>query len=83
MTRLMRYPVSYMVYTEAFDGLAPEVKAAVYRRLFTRLARRDRTAGYAHLGRQQAFAAAEILRETKTDLPAELRGRRASGPGRP
>ena len=44
-TRLMRYPLSYMVYTEAFDGLAPEVKAAVYERLFTRLRRpRSRSA---------------------------------------
>ena len=78
----MRYPLSYMVYSEAFDGLAPEVKAAVYQRLFTRLGRRDRDAGYAHLATREAFAAAEILRETKADL---RRSCAAPGvrPGRP
>ena len=82
-TRLMRYPVSYMVYSEAFDGLAPEVKAAVYQRMFMRLGRRDRSAGYAHLATREAFTAAAILRETKTDLPPELRARRPSSPTRP
>lgn len=67
-TRLMRYPVSYMVYTEAFDGLAPEVKAAVYQRLLTRLSGRDRGPRYAHLATPSARAAAAILRETKPEL---------------
>jgi hypothetical protein len=83
VTRLMRYPVSYMIYSEAFDGLAPEVKAAVYQRIFKRLGRRNRSAGYAHLATREAFAAAEILRDTKADLPAELRARRSSSPARP
>ena len=34
----MRYPLSYMIYSQAFDGLASEVKTALYGRLFTRLA---------------------------------------------
>ena len=63
-TRLMRYPLSYMVYTEAFDGLAPEVKDAVYRRLFSLLRGRDRRPRYAHLRMPAARAAAQILRET-------------------
>jgi hypothetical protein len=67
-TRLMRYPLSYMVYTDAFDGLAPEVKAAVYQRLLTRLSGRDRRPRYAHLATPAARAAVQILRETKPDL---------------
>jgi hypothetical protein len=67
-TRLMRYPLSYMVYTEAFDGLAPEVKAAVYQRLLMRLSGRDRRPRYAHLATPAARAAVQILRETKSDL---------------
>jgi hypothetical protein len=67
-TRLMRYPLSYMVYTEAFDGLAPEVKAAVYQRLLTRLSGRDRSPRYAHLATPAARAAVQILRETKPGL---------------
>ena len=63
-TRLMRYPLSYMVYTEAFAGLAPEVKDAVYRRLFSLLRGRNRDPRYAHLRLPAARAAAQILRET-------------------
>jgi hypothetical protein len=73
-TRLMRYPLSYMVYSEAFDGLAPEVKAAVTRRLLRRLTSRDRTPRLAHLATPAARAAAAILRETKPEL-IELAGR--------
>lgn len=32
-TRLMHYPVSYMIYSEAFDGLPAWAKATVYRRV--------------------------------------------------
>ena len=78
VTRLMRYPLSYMVYTEAFDGLAAEVKAAIYDRLFTRLAGGDRSPRYAHLRTPQARAAAEILRDTKADLPPRFRARRTA-----
>jgi hypothetical protein len=81
--RLMRYPVSYMIYAAAFDGLPAEVRAAVYERLFTRLSGADRSARYAHLRTPQARAAAEILRDTKTDLPAPYRGRTNPGGGRP
>jgi hypothetical protein len=32
-TRLMRYPCSYMIYAEAFEGLPADLKEAIYRRL--------------------------------------------------
>ena len=32
--RLMRYPCSYMIYTEAFDALPPAAKESVYRRMW-------------------------------------------------
>src|SRR5688500_8691521 len=32
--RLLRYPCSYMIYTEAFDALEPPVKAVVYDRMW-------------------------------------------------
>ena len=81
-TRLMRYPLSYMIYSPAFDGLASEVKTAVYERLFTRLAGGDAGPRYAHLRTPQARAAAEILRDTKADLPPQFRPRRTAGAGR-
>ena len=79
VTRLMRYPVSYMVYSDAFDGLAPPVKAAVYQRMFRRLAGRDRGPRFAHLRTREARSAAEILRQTKTDLPAAQRSPTSRG----
>ena len=33
-TRLFRYPCSYMVYTDAFDGLPTEARSAVYQRMW-------------------------------------------------
>jgi len=79
-TKLMRYPLSYMVYTEAFDGLAAEVKATVYRRLLARLAGADAGPRFAHLRTPEARAAIEILRATKTDLPSDLRAASAARP---
>ena len=32
-TRLMRYPCSYMIYSEAFQALPPEVKRTIYNRI--------------------------------------------------
>lgn len=70
--RLLRYSCSYMLYAEAFDGLPAPVKDAVYRRLFAVL---DGGAGprYAHLTPAVQTIVREILRDTKTDLPRDLR----------
>ena len=32
--RLMRYPCSYMIYTEAFDNLPEEVRDAIFHRMW-------------------------------------------------
>jgi len=58
--RLMRYPCSYMIYSDAFNALPAEAKTAVYRRMWQVLGHRseaDRT------------AIVEILRDTKKDFP--------------
>ncbi len=72
-TRLMKYPLSYLVYGDAFDGLPVAVKEAVYRRTFDILSGNDRDRTYAHLSTEDRRAVAEILRETKADLPGDLR----------
>jgi ankyrin repeat protein len=56
-TRLFRYPLSYMIYSRAFDALPDPVRLRVYRRLRDELAARHRG------------DALEILRETKAGLP--------------
>jgi hypothetical protein len=76
--RLLRYPCSYLVYSEAFLGLPAEVRAAVYRRLFAILG--DDSPKYAQLSIIDRLDVAEILRETVTDLPPDLlRDARAVG----
>ncbi len=60
-TRLFRYPLSYMIYSRAFDALPESVKGPLYRRLYASL-----TAA----GRRDII---EILRDTKTSLPAYWR----------
>jgi hypothetical protein len=70
-TRLMRYPCSYMVYSEAFDALPTEVRGAVYARLWEVLSGADAQAIYARrLSLADRQAIVDILRETKPGLPA-------------
>ena len=33
-TRLFRYPLSYMIYGNLFDGMPPQIQERVYRRLY-------------------------------------------------
>jgi len=69
VNRLLRYPCSYMVYSEAFDGLSPAVKEAVYRRMLDRLSGNDARAEYARPTADDRRAVLEILRSTKPDFP--------------
>jgi hypothetical protein len=67
--RIFRYPVSYMVYTPAFDGLPRGAKSLVYARILATLSRARQSlvsAGYTDAERR---AALEIVRSTKRDLP--------------
>lgn len=69
VNRLLRYPCSYMVYSEAFDGLSPAVKEAVYRRMLDRLSGNDAHAESARLAADDRRAILEILTDTKPDFP--------------
>ena len=69
-TRLFRYPLSYMVYSDLFDGLPKPVRAAVYERLFDVLRGDASTDRFDRLSAQDRQAILEILRETKPGLPA-------------
>ena len=66
--RLMRYPCSYMIYSETFDGLPPRAKAAVYARLKRILNGQETGGRYASLTAADRTAVLEILRETKRDF---------------
>jgi hypothetical protein len=66
---LMRYPCSYMIYTEAFDALPAQTKDAVYRRMWRILSGEVTETRYKLLSLADREAVVEILRDTKKDLP--------------
>jgi hypothetical protein len=68
--RLFRYPLSYMIYSEAFDGMPAQVRERLYRRLYDVLTGRDQGEKFKRLSPGDRQAVLEILRETKPGLPA-------------
>jgi hypothetical protein len=72
--RLMRYPLSYMIYSPAFDALPGDAKDAAYRRLREVLSGGDSDPKFAHLTPPVRQAIIEILRDTKADVVDGLRG---------
>jgi hypothetical protein len=71
--RLMRYPCSYMVYSEAFRALPADAKQAVYVRMWDILSGRDANPKYARLSESDRRSVVDILRETLHDLPTDFR----------
>jgi hypothetical protein len=74
-TRLFRYPLSYMIYSAAFDGMPGFVRDRVYQRLYDVLSGRDASTSMGGLSLKNLSAAdrraiLEIVRETKPNLPA-------------
>lgn len=68
-TRMFRYPLSYLIYTRAFDGLPAEARERVYLRLWDVLTGKDHSKPFTHLTDGDRRAVLEILRETKAGLP--------------
>ena len=64
-TRLFRYPLSYMIYSPAFDALPAPVLEQLYRRLHEILAGKDTTGKFAKLSAADRTAILEILHDTK------------------
>ena len=69
-TRMMKYPLSYLIYSDAFNGLPDMAKTHIYRRLWAVLSGTDTSKPFADLSADDRTAIVEILRETKSDLPA-------------
>jgi hypothetical protein len=65
--RLFRYPLSYLIYTEAFDNLPTLAREEFYRKLWLALNGQDKT--FAHLRAADRKAMLEILCDTKRNLP--------------
>ncbi|MCB1021854.1 MAG: hypothetical protein H6509_00475 [Bryobacterales bacterium] len=67
--RLLRYPCSYMIESEAFEALPAPAKDLLYERLWAILSGKDRSEPYAKFADADRQAIAEILADTKDDLP--------------
>jgi len=70
--RLLKYPCSYMIDSEAFDALPRAAKEAAYSQLWQVLSGAEAGRRYARLSRDDRTAVLEILRATKKDLPAYM-----------
>jgi hypothetical protein len=69
-TRLFRYPLSYMIYSAAFDALPAPTRERVYRRLHAILTAHD-PPGFARISDADRRAILEIVKETKAGLPSD------------
>jgi hypothetical protein len=72
-TRILRYPCSYMIYSDAFDALPQAVKDGMYRRLWTVLSGAEPDPRYQRLSAADRRAIIEILNDTKAGLPEYFR----------
>jgi hypothetical protein len=78
--RLFKYPLSYMVYSDAFDAMPDDVKTRVYRRLFDVLSGADKSTKFAKLSDDDRRNVLAILRDTKPNLPAYWKSEAAASP---
>ena len=69
VNRLLKYPCSFMVYSEAFDGLSTPVKNAVYNRMLDVLSGHEARSAHVRLTAADSRAILEILKDTKPDFP--------------
>jgi len=69
-TRLFRYPMSYMIYSEEFDSLPALPAESIYRKLYDVLTGKTQREEFKRVTPEDRRAVLEILRETKPNLPA-------------
>lgn len=68
--RLFKYPCSFLIHSRMFDELPEAMKEYVYTEMWEILANGKHPERYAHITPADRKAILEILRDTKTDLPA-------------
>jgi hypothetical protein len=67
-TRLLRHPMSPLIYSESFDAMPTPVLEHVVQRFRDVLNGKDKSADFAHLSAADRQAIREILKETKPGL---------------
>jgi hypothetical protein len=68
--RLFRHPLSYAIYSPAFDALPRSARNSVYLRIAGVLDGRDDSPAYARLTAEDRMAIAQILMQTKPEFAA-------------
>jgi len=68
-TRMFRYPLSYMIYSEAFDGMPEYDRERIWQRVYQVLNGRDSSKKFARLSAEDRQAILEIVRDTKSNVP--------------
>ncbi|MEZ4416928.1 MAG: hypothetical protein R3E10_14350 [Gemmatimonadota bacterium] len=66
--RVFRYPLSFLIYSDAFKALPELVRRTVYDRLDAILSGRDTDPDFAHLSAEDRAAIQEILTETQPEF---------------
>ncbi len=83
-TRMFRYPLSYMIYSEAFDGMPEYDRDRIWRRIYDVLTGKDTAGKFARLSAEDRKAVIEIVRETKPGCQVTgALGRNNRTPGAP
>jgi hypothetical protein len=67
-TRLMKYPLSYLIYSEQFKGLQPAARQQFYRRVREILTGQETSRDFSHLSADDRSAILEILTDTVSDF---------------
>lgn len=70
-SRLFKNRLSYMIYSEAFEGAPQSMKDRIYARLWTILSPDEPVDGYDYFDDGERARILSILSATKSDLPAE------------
>jgi hypothetical protein len=70
---LFKYPLSYVIYSDAFNALPSYVKSQVYQRLHEILSGEDHSAVYSRLTLDQRKSILDILTATKSDFASATR----------
>jgi hypothetical protein len=71
--RLLRYPLSYLIYSKSFDAMPQAVRDYVYRRLWEVLNGKDQSTDFENLSEVDRREVLEILQETKPDFAASVK----------
>ena len=65
-TRMFKYPLSYMIYSEAFDDMPDWARERVYRKLYEVLTGKNTSERFARISTADRRAVLEIVRATKS-----------------